>query len=506
MSNKEIKELRQSGKLDEALQMATQALEADPGNIWNKRAIAWVYYDFLKKYSTFDSIQLFKDMLLKIKELMLPEDEKMVFDSCAWQIGSLIFRLQKADQIDSNTLDELFELVKEFHFTRPSEAYSFIFKSFHKCYQNWPNYAAFVDWWNLDNLRSEDYLKEKFEEREIMSLAEQAYIAYSKKLLEGIQNANSDQQRVVYKDKTNAFLPKLDSIITKHEEYLYPPYFKAKLLLALGGSGNVLTTFLPFARQKRNDFWVWQLMAEIFSNDKDLQLACYCKALSLRTPEDFIINVRIALAQILIEKKLYNEAKTEIAKVIATRESNKWPVPALLKHWTELEWYKNANSKSDNKDFYSKYTKNAEEVLFQDIPEEDVVVEFVNEHKSILTFVKDMKKFGFFNYSGHLQNPQIGDILSVRFNGEGRDGFYKLLTAKKNADLSTTDAIKDFEGVLKIILQQNFGFIDDVFIEPALIQKSNFTSGMLLIGRGILSFNKKKGAWGWKAIQLEKKG
>jgi len=49
MSFKEIKELRQAGKLDEALQMANQALEAEPDNIWNKRAAAWVYYDYLKK-------------------------------------------------------------------------------------------------------------------------------------------------------------------------------------------------------------------------------------------------------------------------------------------------------------------------------------------------------------------------------------------------------------------------------------------------------------------------
>ena len=33
MSFKEIKELRQAGKLDEALQMANQALETEPENI-----------------------------------------------------------------------------------------------------------------------------------------------------------------------------------------------------------------------------------------------------------------------------------------------------------------------------------------------------------------------------------------------------------------------------------------------------------------------------------------
>ena len=40
MSFKEIKELRQAGKFEEALQMAHLALEVEPDNIWNKRAAA----------------------------------------------------------------------------------------------------------------------------------------------------------------------------------------------------------------------------------------------------------------------------------------------------------------------------------------------------------------------------------------------------------------------------------------------------------------------------------
>ena len=55
MSFKEIKELRQAGKLEEALQLANQALEVEPDNIWNKRAIAWGYYEYLKKYAQPDS-------------------------------------------------------------------------------------------------------------------------------------------------------------------------------------------------------------------------------------------------------------------------------------------------------------------------------------------------------------------------------------------------------------------------------------------------------------------
>lgn len=503
MSFKEIKELRQSGKLEEALQMANLALEAEPDNIWNKRAASWVYYDYLKKYAHPESFEDFKENLTAIKDLQLPEEEKMLFDNCAWQIGKLVWGLQKAEQVDYGKINELFNIIRDFHFTKPSEAYSYIYKTFHKGYQNWPEYLAFADWWNFENFRSEDYLKEEFNGRKVMSIVEQAYIAYSKKLLEGDTSITIDGEGLVDTSKIRLFLPRLDVIIEKHPEYQYPPYFKAKLLLALGGGENVLSAFLPFAKQKRNDFWVWELMAEMFPEDKDVQFACYCKALSLRTPEDFLVKLRQTFAEMLIEKQMYNEAKTEIQKVIAIREKHSWKLPAQIVQWTGQDWYKSATAKRDNHDLYSNHIKQAEEILFQDTPEELVTVEFVNENKSMLNFVKDKQKFGFFNYSEKLTKPKVGDVLKVRFSGEGKNGFYKILTAKKAGEGVNSDAKKSFKGTLRIISPQNFGFVEDILVDPAIIKRSKLTDGQVVSGTALLSFNKKKNEWGWKAIELE---
>jgi len=370
MSIREVIQLCKADRLDEALQIVSANLESDPENIWNKRAAAWVFYYHLKKYTQPESFEAFKENLIKFKNLQLPEDEKVVFDNCAWQIGRLVFALQNQDQVDYGKINEVFDIIKDFHFTKPSEAYSFIYKAFHKGYQNWSNYLTFADWWNFDNLRSEDYLKEEFKDKKMMSIAEQAYIAYSKKLLEGEALDPFGQQRAIDKEKIQSFLPKLDALIDKHPNYQYPPYFKAKLLLASGSDENVLSAFLPFAKQKRNDFWVWELMAEIFSEDKDIQFACYCKALSLKTPEDFLVKLRQTFAKVLIEKRMYNEARTEIQRIIETREKKKWPIPKQIVLWTEQEWYKSATVKKDNQDLYSNHIKQAEEILFQDIPEE----------------------------------------------------------------------------------------------------------------------------------------
>ena len=227
------------------------------------------------------------------------------------------------------------------------------------------------------------------------------------------------------------------------------------------------------------------------------------KALSLKTPEDFLVKLRQTLAAMLIERQKYDEAKTEIEKLIDTRKKHEWKLPNQITQWTEQDWYKSANSNKHNNLLYSKHVSTAEEILFQNIPEEIVAVEYVNENKYMLNFVKDKHKHGFFNYSSQLHKPQIGDLIKVRFNGGGKNGFFKILTVKKAESDLSSDAIITFENLVNVIAPQNFGFADQVFIEPKLIKDQNISDGQKVKGKAILSFNKKKEEWGWKAFEIE---
>lgn len=500
MSSNEVTKLRKAGKLDEALKMITQLLEADPNDIWNKRAASWVYYDYLKKYCSPDTFKEFKENLIKIKDLQLSKDEDMIFDNCAGKIGTLLFALNKSENIAYGKINELFEIVKYFHITKPSDTFSFLFKAFHKGQKDWGNYLEFADWWNFENFRPEDFLEEEYNGKKIISIAEKAYNAYSKKLLLGKPMDQYGNQHLIDKSRIQSFIPRMDSVIDKYPHYQYLPYFKAKLLLALGNDENVLSAFLPFAQKKKNDFWVWDLMAEIFADDKDTQFACYCKALSLRTKDDFLLKLRTTFAGALIERKLFDEAKTEISKVIETRQKNDWKIAGEILAWTKSDWYEAAKVRQNNLSLYSQHTGIAEAILFQGIPEEVITIEFVNQDKQMLNFIKNKQKHGFLKYKGYLKNPQVGDLVSVRFDGEGKDGYFKLLQARAADPIAESEAIKSFMGPLKLIAQKNFGFVEDVFIDPRFIEMNQLENGQHLQGKAILSFNKKKNQWGWKVL------
>jgi hypothetical protein len=502
MSFNEIKDLRKSGKLEEALIASNQALEADPENIWNKRAAVWVYYDYLKQAIDPTQYDQFKHYLQRIEALQLPADESMAYDQVAWKVGSMVFALAKEETLDYGKIRTIFSTISKFHITKSSEAYSFLFKAFHKVYKDSEAYLEFAEWWGFENFRQEDYEKEEFNGKRTISVAERAFIAYSKQLLAGVSQDAFGMIRTPDQEKIKAFMPLLDRVIEEHPEYQYPLYYKVKLMMLDGNARDVLSTFIPFAKRKQNDFWVWDLMADIFPEEKDLQFACYCKALSLKAPEEFVGKIRIKLTQLLIKDSKFVEAKTEIKAFVSAYTAQKWKIPAQVTTWVNTPWYAEANARPNNNRLYEKYADKAEEILYLDVPEETVLVEFVNKNKHMVHFVYDESRHGFFKYSGLLQNPKVGDLLKVRLRGNERTGFQKLLTAR-HADANTEiPAIRKFSGNVKVIAPVNFGFADDVFLQPDMIRAEGLSEGQLCNGTAVLSYNKKKETWGWKAIRV----
>ena len=500
MSFSQVKELRRAGNLSEALIIAREDLDRYPDEIWNKRSMAWVLNDYIKQYAKSDQFTLFEENINTLLALELPDEEMMVFNSVAWQVVKIGFDLSRETPVDLLKINKLFEIIQKLPVTKPSEPYSAVFKAFYKAHKEWPGFPEFVEWWDLGNFRSEDYLKEKLPDgKEIISLAERGYIGLAKCLLEKLNNTLPDEKGRAL-ESLRAFLPLLDKLIDDHPEYLYPPYFKAKILLALGDEQNVLSAFLPFARSKATEFWVWDLMSEIFHNDDEKQIACLTKALTCKTPPDFLIKVRFKLAGILVRRNNYTVAKTEIKEIIAVRESNNWPIPGQVTQWTGAAWYNEVQGSNDNQIFYHQYLPAAEEILFGEIPEEIAVVEFVNRDKKILNFIINKEKTGFFRYANYLQKVEVGDRLLVRLEGKGKDAHYNVLTLKPTSQPATDEIIKDFKGELQILEGQAFGFVDNIFIDPDTVKKLRLSNGQQINGQAMLSFNKKKNEWGWKGI------
>ena len=498
MPAKEIKELRQAGKLDEAYAMAKAELEADLSNIWGKRNLSWVLYAQLDELAS--NLDAFIEKINEVKELDLPASEEMFFENISIVISKAARVITHEATLDINKIHRLFDSIKELSLKRNSKWFSVLFNAMHKGMKESNRYIEFADWWDFKNFRPEDFQKEKMPNgKEVMAIAEQAYIAYAKHLL---PKQEMDGSIIFNKEKTLAFLPLLEAIVENYPQYQYPGYFQAKLLLALGDNAeHVLAILLPFVKRKRNDFWAWDVLSEVYKDDEVMVNACYCKALSLRSPQEMLVNLRQRMATIFINKKLFNEAKTEIEHLAVARGKEGWSLPNIVSHWMQQEWYVAAQAKKSNMEYYAQYSHLADELLYNDKPEETVIVDFVNTDRKILNFIASETQYGFFKYERFFSDVKVGEILKVRFQGGSNEGMHQLYTAiKVNDDTFKKQFMKELQGVVRIPAGKPFGFMDDVFIHPSLVTKYKLTDGMQFTGKAIKSFNQEKKQWGWKLL------
>lgn len=499
MPAKEIKELRQAGKLDEAYAMAISELEAEPENLWPKRNLSWVLYSQLDSLSGNPSQFITK--LNELKALNLPSDEVMLYDNLSIVLSKAARHLASGIPVNHNNIRLLFDQIRDMPLVKPSKWYSVLFHGLHKAFKELDDYIEFADWWDFENFRPEDYEKEKLPNgKEVMALVEQAYIAYAKHLL---PHYNQEGTHIFDRAKAEAFLPKLIQLSEDHTGYQYPPYFHAKLLLALGDRDDMLSALLPFARKKRNDFWVWEILSEALSNDDELVFALYCRALSCQSPEEMLVSLRQKMASRLIQRQLFNEGKTEIELLIKARELKQYRIPAEVSNWQSQEWYNTAIAFRNNGALYNQYKNIADGLLYGDIPEVNVIVEFINSDKKILNFIESESNHGFFKYERFIKDVKIGDVLKVRFQSGTVGGIFQVYTVAKTEDEAfRSHYYKEIEGTVRITPGKSFGFLNDVFINPATVSKFKLENGDPLSAYAIKTYNKDKNQWGWKISEV----
>ena len=501
MPAKEIKELRQSGRLEEALTLAESEYNESPDNIWTKRNLSWVYYDYLKKNTEAENFEAFISWLDKIKNLNLPEDEKMLFEQLCWQVGKMAIALQKINPPAIQMAVKLFQKVEPLKFPAQTEGYSFLLKGFQKTLKESDSYLSFIEWWGLDNLRTEDFVKDKLPNgREVMSIAEQAYITKAKFLLprrDYLGNETFDKEKAI------VFLPKIEELASSHPSMQYPSYFHAKLLFATGEKEDALRNFLPFARKKKNDFWVWDFLADVFMDDQDMVFSFYCRALICKSPEEMLTKLRQKMARILIQKQLYAKAKTEIEKIIKVKNENNQNISTEILNWQNQSWFTSTQAELSNLSFYRENIVRAEEILYQDIPATIIIIDFVNSDKKIANFITSERQRGFFKFERILNKVKIGDILKVRFDGNLGESMNKVFTAEiiENSDMKE-NFIKEIQGQIKISNGKNFGFVENIYIHPNLVARYRLKDGDQITGRAIYSWNKDKNEFSWKIFEI----
>jgi hypothetical protein len=488
---KEIKELGKAGSSKEAYRLAKEDLEQ--GQPWGQLTTGWALRYLIEEDARnghYNQILAHLDELKSLDQIPSAELDKILENVIFW-IGFFAKKNLTPTGFDTPTkLSMLYSKLKDYQFAS-GKGYSMLLEGFMRC-DAWPEMADFFNWWNLENLTTEDYSPVKLNNgKNIMSVAERAFIAKSKALL-----------RLNEIGEIEEFLPQIDTLMNKHPEMTYPGYFYGKLLLALGSTPeDALRVIVPFARKKSTEFWVWQLISDVFTNDQEKQLACLLRAVNCRTQENFLGKVRIKLAELYIKMEKLGLAKNQIDIVTKNYLSNGWRLPGQIDIWIHQPWFNSVPSNNNESMDYMPITNS---ILFDGAEEAIAVVTYIDPQSHRASIVYGYEK----RLSQRLNHKVIiGDTLKIFyvFDSNGKPRILSSIRCKLPDDLNYA---KHVEGTVRKRNDSNHAHIrygnENAFLSSNLVSKYKVTDGETVKCRITYDYDKKRESWNWVCVKIRK--
>lgn len=495
----EINEIRKHGNFQKAFEMTNEVVAENPQCPWVYNLQANCIVDLMsgcatmaKREEFFAYLQRFAD-IVKVRSL-----DGFTTSRSIWPIRAFVVDSISAGNLYDDLLNRVLAIIQQINYNPQDKNYGILLGAFLKAKnktRQWVGMKTFIEWWNLDNIKDKDCEQYTMDNgRKIMSTAEQAYIAYAKILLAEIAENKADTAVV------KNYIDILGSVVEKHPDFQYPPYFRAKLLLAIGSNEEAVRVLLPFAQKKNKDFWVWQLLGEAVS-DPELRFSCYCKALTCQSKDDMLCKMHLKMCDLLLSRQLYNEARTELDAAIELYRRNQWHLSLVYQDYTQEQWYVNAQADKNNNALYSGHVFEAEELMFTDKPMFEIVVTFIDTNTHRTYFSTTDKQRGCFKADRmpRRKQPKVGDILKCRM--ENVDGRWILYTIEKLTDCSAYEdvLVRHVEGRVEI-KGSGVGFLGDVFIQAKMLE--GIDQGASIKCTAVLSYNKLKSEWGWSAVDV----
>lgn len=506
MTLPEIYNLNRSGEVEKAYAECKKLLDQYPNDRNVRIQMAWCLKSISEQASKNKDVDRIVEILHKLSMLNLPEiGELSMANRFSWDILQLLRQLKNETESSINAADKIFEEIKNLQFIKPNKYYTILADAFLNVKgpqdTRWHQIMVFFDWWGFDNFMPEDYNKIPLSNgKSKLSIVERAYNAYSKSLLQSIEDGDVDVQKI------EAFIDRLTDISKRHPEYQYPLYYKSKLALAINKKEDALDAIRPFLKRKQNEYWAWDVLSDI-ADDIDLKLSCWCRALLSKTDTKYLVRIRLKLAKLMHELGYDSNASYEIQEYYKTSQLQGWKISQEAIKIAQQEWYQNTQPEESNIDFYKIHLRASEESLFWDMPKIAIFITHYNKEKGMCNFITQDYKQGFFSTKKLGIKIKENDVLLVRLEKAVAEGeISKILTVEKKNNVTEYVNLffKKIDGDLNLKQGCDFGFVDDIYISQDLI-KNDFVNGSPVIGTAIISYNKKKQTFGWRAITLKPK-
>jgi hypothetical protein len=303
--------------------------------------------------------------------------------------------------------------------------------------------------WNPENLRIDDWKETKKDEHTYKPLA----IKTIKKAFEILKTQPSEQD-------LSWLLKTYETAIKLFPEDEWLLREKALLHFKNNELDLAIKIYKQLVLELADKYYVWQEFSKCIVSDNSLKIGMLSKALSLEKNEDFLGDIHIDLASLLIDENFLENAFVEIEAYKKHREIKGLKLSSLYE-----DLYKKASSVKqslkDNQELYKKFIHFAENFAYAEIDWTEVVLvdKWKDEKgRERLTFT-DGKTIEFTigkNRFEVLRQSELGQIFKFKLHKRDIKKYIPLLAEKSEK--------KHWE-----ILEETFAFVDYVNKEKKII-------------------------------------
>lgn len=412
---KEVFFERKHGNLQKAYEMARRLVQYNNHDVWNYKALAWCLVDLIKQNPQEQYIEQLKKIpesahdevlsksiayvLRMLNPLNASIDKAKMLSKMGQhrESANLYFRLLKeqpnnihlhtpfAWELYRLTVEDLqkipinVEKIKRYFFEyfklsieKPSILHNCFLRSALKLINNdkidKKNNIDFVDFcqkWGLENLDADAYISSTSsqslnnETYESPPLALSVFRAVLKNAIE--QNNQQALVDLIAFIKSNLYRIK--------GELIWLNWDLAKAYHLIGDNKSALDILLSILKIKPNEYWLWDFLGDIyFSDNQELAISCYCRALLHQKDLNFVSKIKMKLVYYFIYHEDFERAKIELQEIIAHKQAQAQKISEELLQLSVEPWFETTKLIKHNRDFYIETSVHAGALLYQDLP------------------------------------------------------------------------------------------------------------------------------------------
>lgn len=395
---------------------------------------------------------------------------------CGWAI----YRYLKKNEgkLSSRDVRRALAFYLTFASCKPSSLHSCIMiqaANLKKKHENDFRFIEFCRMWKLESLRDEDFVSEKRTTEsdksiEYQSLAENV----ATRLYKELKKRHTEEF-------VNELFPFFETVKEKCPNNRFIGMYIAQLYYWQGNTDRAIAEYKALLRTTP-EWFIWKNLGDI-CEDKEVRISLYCKALTMMGKEEYIGELRLALANLLMGTNK-EQAAYEVEQYMKTYKEKGWKI--IGDAYLLQNRLSGVIPSAKAKQFYRGNIERAEAFTYSDIPVEELTYTGIvsnhagKERASLLN--KQKKIFVRTSLTPLLRNASVGDVFQVRVYDFNKRKIVLTIHPTDQKDCHVAVNIKQnvndrdvctISGKVSVPAHGDFCFIDHQYFVPEKLAKAN---------------------------------